>query len=401
MKTNKALNAVISFIFLFRPAILLGSMQSIYLLIPFAFMYFLAAPNRFLKISMRTFGPVFLPAVAFVLIWSLTIDLVSGELVQRHVRSMFLTSLRFFLYILIAYWLVYSIFRTVDGLRNAFVTAVVIQLVFMSAMLVSPVFKHFVIFRLSGLSERSKLASEIIDNVRGFGWSQELLYTAPAACFLVAMFLTIGASTPRFALFIGTMIFAGVNARVTLIFLLGYMRELRFLLNIITVSIFGILIIAVLVYSDDIVYKLSDYWQWWSYTLGPDGLRPLQRLKAGHFELPESGVQFFIGNGEYLFGDGGARTSDIGYLIVWNFGGLVFLIAWLCIFFTLAFSAAGSSRDAIIIVIAFLVLGVKGLVFSGNGFSAVLLTLAFARERWGRDLTPGDRASPRPIHETQ
>ena len=377
---STVLRAIVAFLFFFRPAIFHPSLPGTIIILPLAF-WGLGCKRKSALFPITSLGLVFNLSLIFILIWSLTIDLVSGGLFSAGLRSQFATALRFVLYIFIAYSFVFHLCPDASAVRRAVIHAVVIQIAIAVIMLVSSSAKIFFYKSLSGYSGAEKVFRDHFFSVRIFGWSEELFFTAPV--FIVLAVLVFGPfrSFYRYPAFAVTSLIALMNARVALVsFALLGVRFKDVLFSIIF-CMFLIMIVALGLSpiggraGDIVAYIAADF--------SSGGSRTVQILLNDQLVFPDNIVGWVLGNGLYFYGAAAESTSDIGYVIVLQFGGVLYLLAWVFLFLSLIFRAVFGWGVRVLLVLIFLALAFKGLVFSGNAFTAFLLVLAFYGKRFG------------------
>lgn len=104
-------------------------------------------------------------------------------------------------------------------------------------------------------------------------------------------------------------------------------------------------------------------------------------LLLEHVHFPEGFVGWLLGSHEYLYGGGYIVRSDIGFVIVLFFGGILYLLAWLFVIGYIIFFASTSILVRVLLSLVFIGLGVKGLIFSGNAMTLLILIMFFDKQR--------------------
>ena len=371
----------IFFIAFFRPAVFHPSLPSTIFLIPY--MAVLLLKTRTLFRPLTLLGPS-LFFLIFLSAWSLTIDIHTNAIFDMGLRSQFATVIRFILYIYIAYALVFFVTKSLNDLIYYVLLTVYIQCFLAIAMILMPDLKVFFYKSLSGYTGSEKIFREYFLNVRAFGWSEELFFTAPV--MMLSAFIIFSGSfrrsfIPRFILvFISSIVNARVSL-VSLILLSGRVKSLRDLLMITAIILFfGILGIYVVRYVEGIYvilkYLLSDFKNGGSYVV--------KYLIENHLIWPQDTLQYLFGKNVYYYGESAQKTSDIGFVIISMYGGYIYLASWSFLLVYLIIKNCCSGRLKILLIFITFLLSFKGLIFSGNAVIMLLLILYFINIKYGK-----------------
>ena len=344
------------------------------MLVPFiaGVLWFFFYPKKAFRILSKL-GVVFFLLLAFVLLWSFVIDF--GESAYEHLglRTQSATNARFLIYIVsVMFWVSFFLQGKLENLARAVVGIVFVQVFLGLLMLVYPDFKKITYIYLSGYSGDERLLTDYF-LARGFGWSEELFYLAPVF-MLFSMILFFGFS-PFFYYFlvlIGAVIVAFFNARIAA-FGLFFAFWLRFGL-IITIPLFmfvlGLVSICLFYFGGQAAEQfLGEF--------SGGRLRTLQILWDHHVHYLLAGVENIFGSHIYLYGSKQDVISDIGWVILVNYGGWFYLAAWLGIILILSTKAFPKSGQGLVVFLFIFLLGCKGIVTSGNAMMALLLALVF------------------------
>lgn len=385
---RKLLKVSFAFIAFFRPAIVLPSIPSTVLILPFAIIPLFTSWQKILRPIALLRGAAF--ALLIILAWSFAIDLVNGSLMVMGFRSQFATAVRFLLYVYIAYSLVFSLSATDNDLRSTLLWAVGLQCAIAIVMIADSRVKNFFYVTISGYSGTEKIFRDYFFDVRIFGWSEELFYSAPAMMLAVVILFAQGSSAKWLVQFLVAFAVAILNARISLsaLTLLPFRTggKLVFILPLSAAVVFS------LAYFDTFSQNKQalSYYEYLLSDFDSGGSRTLKILLDAHLIFPDGFFDWVFGGGVYVYGEGAPRKSDIGFLIIVNFGGLLYLVAWCSLLGFLIWGSTSSSFGRFGLFLVFSALASKGLIFSGNAMTLLLLVLYFrkVKSREGLELRP-------------
>ena len=365
----------------FRPAIISPSIPSTVIVLPSLAAWLMKRPDQLLRpIKKLELGalPLF-----FILAWSFAIDLYSGGLLEMQVRSQSATVLRFVLYIYIAYFFVERLTKDRSELANIILWTVSVQTLIALVMLADIRVKLFFFETLSGYTGAEKVFREHFFTVRIFGWSEELFYAAPAMMLSVlilfyrASYLKWVSATSLVA------VVAILNARVSALAVILFFSQGR---GIATVSAAAIALAlgggTALTLSSNAgqIYEISNY-VFSDFSGG--GSRTLNILQR-HIFYPQNVFEWIFGSHVYYYGDTAVLKSDIGYVITLMFGGIVYLGAWVLLLARIIIGCTNSWVTRALLGAIFIGLGVKGLIFSGNAMTLLILVMYFDQRTTSR-----------------
>ncbi len=208
---------------------------------------------------------------------------------------------------------------------------------------------------------------------RGFGLSDELLfsYSLVQGCILLIVVGCFGLSVSTLVLSALVFLSISVNARIGYVLFLGLLFlpgvwSLKNWLLVICVALFFMVIlffagnIAIL----DFVYDQFEYF--YNDVTGRTGNSTLSVLFGKMFFLPDTVLGLLFGTGENVFYRE-AGSSDVGYVILLHFGGVLYLVGVLA-FFALCFvrgkRVGGDFVSLIAILLMALMANFKGLFFA-------------------------------------
>lgn len=204
---------------------------------------------------------------------------------------------------------------------------------------------------------------------RGFGMSNEINFTGPFVTVMLCFFYIISSRKMISLLTIFTQL---VNSNMVVVsFALSY-----FFSNIMLVrKIVLLLALAVVVVTlgEQVFARLYA-------EIASGGVRTLEALIEDHVFIANKGwFEHFFGTGIYVFQGGHESRSDIGWVIMYNYGGVFFCVCFIIFLFFSSFSAFGGGARAICWFIAGLMLNAKGLLFGPNSYFFATALIAFIR----------------------
>jgi hypothetical protein len=371
------LKVAFAFIAFFRPAIAHPSLPSTFFILPFVLIQLARSKGGLWRPLALLRAGAF--ALGFVLIWSLSIDILTGKLFVLGFRSQFATAVRFVLYVYIAYAFVFLVCKSREDLDKTILLAVLVQCVIAAFMYADNRFKTFFYSTMSGYTGREKIFRDHFFDVRIFGWPEELFYVAPAMMLSAVIILYRAVFIKWISAVLIVSIVAIFNARISLValLLLGKDKKGLGLLALILCFVF---------FGGDVIYSLKQggagrivgILEYILADFEGGGSRTL-RILLGHVFFPSSFLGWVFGEGRYFYGGSADVISDIGYIISLMYGGVIYLFFWIFLFVYIIFRA---SRDFFMfssLLAIFSILAFKGLIFSGNSMTMLVLVLFFRR----------------------
>jgi len=233
---------------------------------------------------------------------------------------------------------------------------------------------------------------------RWYGVSSKLGYTMPATqAFLCVLTIYLAINYSKKYLLISPILLfsAIINARISVvIFLIGILlimielfrkKQMRIFRNFLLVF-FIIIIIGIVGLNLLSTFNYNTY-EW--FTSGITGLFGNNDTAVygignyftdlNNYSLPNSSIQFFFGTGNYANGSNQLKfSSDIGYINDIWLGGIIYLILITGLFIYMSYKLrAYKQKDVFFLfisnffILSFLVLNIKGYVFSINEFSTL------------------------------
>jgi hypothetical protein len=366
------------FAWLFRPQLLhpLGSLA----LLPAAAGVICLLTNRaLLERVFARLGPAFFILLAFLSAYALAADAMTGALGIIGARSQFFTTQRLVISLLGAIFIVAVLCRWQAGrFRMLFMLALGMQLIIGIAMLAAPEFKTFMYQSVSGYSGTEKLFEDYFFRTRIFGWSEELFFLAPVVMAFGALLFIPRLDPWRSMFLLAIVVLALLNARLALLgVLFGLLIGFRgHLLAPVLLLLAGLAAVAS-IGGPAVELVLADFEGGRS--------RTLDILLEGHIHFLLRGIEWLAGGYRYLHaGPNPPAFSDIGLIITLNYGGAIYLLAWLALVWCLVRRAFHSNWDRIMAYGLFLLVSIKGLAFSGNALVAFFIALALLDGYRGR-----------------
>jgi hypothetical protein len=366
------------FAWLFRPQLLhpLGSLA----LVPAAVGLACLVTNRALRERVFTrLGPAFFILLVFLSAYALAADAMTGALGLIGARSQFFTTQRLVISLLGAIFIVAVLCRWQPGrFRLLFMLALGMQMIIGIAMLAAPEFKTFMYQSVSGYTGAEKMFEDYFFRTRIFGWSEELFFLAPVVMAFGAL-LFIPRLDPWRALFLlAVVVLALLNARLAILgVLFGVLVGFRGHLLAPSLLLLAGLGAVAYIGGPAVELVLADFEGGRS--------RTLDILMEGHIHFLLRGVEWLAGGYRYLHaGPNPPAFSDIGLVITLNYGGAIYLLAWLALVWCLVRRAFHSNWDRVMAYGLFLLVSIKGLAFSGNALVAFFIALALLDGYRGR-----------------
>jgi hypothetical protein len=253
----------------------------------------------------------------------------------------------------------------IKKIRGIVFTAFIVQAVFWVVSFVDPNIK-ILLYKIMGQGNSVNLRSHNI-NARGFGLSTEINYTTPFVmvllCFtLLKSKIMLIATTLLQLANSNLVIFAGI---LGIIF--SKSQKLSFKLVMISSFIFAV------VWSGPILLP-----RFFAEFFGDSSSRTVLILLENHFVLIyQNFTELMFGTGEYTFQEGHSVSSDIGWVIMLNYGGVFFVIMYLILVSLAILLSFTSNSTRVLWFISALILNTKGLLLGPNAFFFSLSLFVF------------------------
>ncbi|WP_375036149.1 hypothetical protein [Arhodomonas sp. KWT2] len=255
--------------------------------------------------------------------------------------------------------------NSTERLRKIVLDAFVVQFLFWAVTFLWPEDVKVFLYHLMGQSSVNLRPYNL--EVRGFGLSNGVNYMSPVMMVIVSV-MVLGYR----GVTVMTMVTQLVNSNLVAvgIFLSVFFRRIN--PGRVVFAIFGVS--AVVLLFGQMVFRR------FFAELQSGGLRTVTALVNRHIFFNNDGVlQHIFGSGEIVYGGAAERMSDIGWVIMYNYGGALFvllfflLIGWLCI------RAFGFNRVALMWLVLGVVLNTKGMAYGPNIYFFMSSLLAGCR----------------------
>ncbi len=259
-----------------------------------------------------------------------------------------------------AYYLVNKyLSRNEQLLEKIIVASLIIQIIIFFVMFFSPEIKT-TLYTLFGMADSVNLWEQNAA-VRGFGLSGEINFMTPFLMVYMAFFLI----KRRYFLIAAICLTQIVNSNMAVLAAVIGVCCARFNISI---KVATALIIFILVYSLGTVFFPRFYDEF----VSGDGTRTLDILWEKHV-FTVGAIDWF----STIFGfqqnisssiPDLSVSSDMGWVILFNYGGLLFIVLYLLLISSLSIAAFGVTYVAAIWLMVGIIFNTKGLVLGSNGY---------------------------------
>jgi hypothetical protein len=309
---------------------------------------------------------------SFLVTWALVIDLTIGGLGTHGFKSEVLTLCRFFIYFIAVWFWSEILAPDYYEFKKQILIVIFLQIFLGLSMYLDSSVKEFFYITLSNYSSDEKIFRPWFWEDRIFGWSEELFFLAPVAVGILFSYLWPKSwEISYFPALVVITLFCLMNARigfagVTLGVLLRYS-----LMKSAMVSLFLLLVLALFFYN---------YSGDWMLAYINKIMVNVDILLESHIHIPLSLEGVVIGQHQYLFNnDLSPLRSDIGYFRKLYFGGAIYLITWLFFIGSIVFLSFNGIKNRLVFLLIFLIVGLKGDVFTFNSLFAVSLVFVYLK----------------------
>jgi hypothetical protein len=369
---------MIVFFWIFRPQVL-HPFGSLALIPAIAGLFCLVGNPGILQRTFTALGPAFFLLLGFLTLFSLSVDFFTGAFSSIGARSQFFTTQRLVVSLLGAVYIVAILCRwKLDRFRRLILLAIAAQLAIGIAMFFAPELKRFMYITISGYSGSEKIFEEYFFGSRIFGWSEELFFLAPVVMVFASLIFIPKLTVLRTCFLLLVVVISLFNARLAIVgvffgLLVGF-RGKMFAPALVLVA--G-LVAAAAVGGPAIELFLAEFEGGRS--------RTLDILLSGHVHVLLHDADWIFGGHHYLHaGPNPPAFSDIGLIIILNYGGIIYMVGWLALAWCLVRRAFHSNWDRVMAYSLFLAASIKGLAFSGNALMALFIGLALLDGYRGR-----------------
>lgn len=309
---------------------------------------------------------VFLFIFSFLLFfYSIIIDLLLVKNINE-VNSFFSIRLIAMLILTFSSALFFKAFfiRKLEDLIFLFRFAVVAQFLFFLFLFLFPNYKPLV-YSLFGASESVNLLEWNMES-RGFGVGAELNYTGPILTVIVA-FIAFKSIVSKLVVFLSQV----ANANTTLITLI-------FLLNKKSIKMLVFLLLTSIVFFNFYEFNLQGILPRFNKELDSGFTTTIFYLISDHFVVLNSSIL------EYIFGvpinimpgANNIYSSDSGWIIMLNYGGIVFVLLFVSFLTKLISNLQIKLSFKIYLLIIGLLLNFKGIILGPNAYFFLLFLLS-------------------------
>lgn len=385
LSIHTVVGSALVFFWIFRPHVL-HPLLSLALLPAAAGVLYLASSRQLLERTFSRLGPVFFVLLAFLILFSLAVDLATGAFSVIGARTQFFTTQRLVISLLGAVFVVAVLCRwQMNRFRYLLLGAIGGQLAFGVAMLLVPDFKRFMYITVSGYSGSEKMFEEYFFGSRTFGWSEELFFLAPVVMVFASLIFMPRLTIARVGFLLLVVLISLFNARLAIFgvlfgLLIGFKARLLVPSLLLAAGLFAAAVIG----GPAIELFLAEFQGGRS--------RTLDILLADHVHLLLRDADWIFGGHHYLHaGPKPPAFSDIGLIIILNYGGAIYVGAWLALAWCLVLRAFHSNWNRMMAFSLFLAASIKGLAFSGNALIALFIALALLGGYRGRIEKTGRR----------
>lgn len=309
-----------------------------------------------LKFFLNSIGLKPLLILLYFLSFSFVIDITTGAIFNDILQTFTIRTISLFLISVIpAYYISFFYLKgDFDKLINMIFWAFLVQTLFFLLTYFDHSYKTMA-YGLMG-SSGSVNMSEMNFSLRGFGLSNEINFMTPFLMAIISLFYFKGIIFR--VVIVSTQIINSNNVLVATILSLLFSRSnliVKIILCIMGFVGFG--------------YFAAEYLPRLVAEIDSGGVRTIGFLFENHFIFFNDGfLQHLLGSGVYVFGGLAERISDVGYVILYNYGGILMLLSFLVFILLICFRLGTSVSFKILWLITGLVLNFKGLAFGMNSY---------------------------------
>jgi hypothetical protein len=294
------------------------------------------------------------------------IDIMTGSLFSNFentfgVRGISMVVISAFpAYFLVSYALKWNYQSALDIIAVAFW----IQFVFWALTFLDPNIKYLINSFMGGGNNAVNLRAHNFE-VRGFGISGEITYTSPFMTVLTCLLLV-----HRKALSTASIFTQVINSNLAIIAVIWGLIFSR--VSALYKILLGFLSFGCVYFIGDLFFPrlMAEFKSGNSRTVNILVDKHLVIINDGYFG-------HLFGGFVYTFQGASQVTSDIGWIHLYNYGGVFFVLLFILFLLSLSVSAFGYKFFSLVWFGAGLVLNTKGLLFSPNSFYFVTFVFAF------------------------
>lgn len=326
------------------------------------------------RFFLNSLGLLNLYCFIFIFLYSFSIDILSGN-DFKSLNSLFTVRLLTLLFgsVLSAFFIVTVLgVNSRERLFKILKFCFVLQTIFWFISFVNPNIK-IILYSILGQSSSSNL-NDFNFLVRGFGFSSEMNFTTPIMMVFISFYYLKNK-------FFSVVIFLTqiINSNMALLGLIvSYIfnkEKILFKIIIIFVGILGI-------------YFLGETFfpRFYAEYVNGDGLRTITILLNEHvIILSKEWYEYLFGTFRVLFHGADIYRSDIGWILLFNYGGLIYTVIATIYMLSFCFLASKNKRELITLISIVIIANTKGLVLGVNAIIFFLSLLAFINYYEKRD----------------
>lgn len=362
MRLNSFMAFLLFFVIFFRlslfyPNLYLGFIPALIGLVYFFRKFLTSIHNRTLFIRRR--DAFLFSVLSIIFIFCIFFDIFQTN---KSFQSLFTVRMimLFMLSFIPAYYLVNKFLLTNEKLLEKIIVAsLILQVVIFFIMFFSPEVKRD-LYSLFGMADSVNLWEQNAA-VRGFGLSGEINFMTPFLMVYLAFFLI----KRRYFLIAAICLTQIVNSNMAVLAAVIGVCCARFNISI---KVATVLIMCILIYSLGTVFFPRFYDEF----VSGDGTRTLDILWEKHVftVAPLNWFTMIFGFQENISSSipDLKTSSDMGWVILFNYGGILFIILYMILISALSIAAFGISYQAAIWFIVGVIFNTKGLVLGSNGY---------------------------------
>ncbi|EMZ3865919.1 hypothetical protein ABDJ90_002828 [Salmonella enterica] len=310
----------------------------------------------------------------FIMLVILTVFCCAYDLFQESISvqsSFFIRTLMLVvLSILPAYLLVCNLKGDESRLKKIIILSIWIQIVLFLLMYFSDGTKH-TLYSIFGMGESVNLLDQN-DRVRGFGLSTEINYMSPFLMIFLCFFILQN----KYFLLLLTCLTQIVNSNMAV---LAIVTALVFSRIKLSTKIIAMIFLPIIVFSVGAIVFPRFYDEF----INNGGTRTLEILIQQHV--------FTIGTVDWFTSFFGFQqnisssipdlpvSSDMGWVIMFNYGGGLFILQFVLLLFALSVAAFGRTKLALVWFLVGILFNTKGLALGPNGYMFITFIYIFIR----------------------
>ena len=321
--------------------------------------------SKNIEFLLRTAGGVVTLILGLLTLFAFTLD-VAGSLQLGNIgNSFFVRIMAFFLLSVFPAYFLYSFYikKNKEKLMEVIFISFFVQFLFWFLTYLIPEMKIYV-YSLMGLANSVNLYDYNM-GARGFGFSKEINYTTPYMMVLVSLLLV-----KKNILSIVTLPTQLVNSNMVVIasFIGLFSSKIKLYYKFLLIFL---ILIMILLLGEVVFSRLYA-------ELALGGMRTIDILLDRHvFALNGNLFEHFFGTGQYVFQGGAERSSDVGWVIMYNYGGMLFVVLFFLYLITASFSIFGKNFSALAWLASGIILNTKGLLLGPNAYFFMTVLLSF------------------------